>query len=204
MTTEWAVDVTYELALGLAVEDKQLEVLSDRFDELDWTVSSDPDGFLTISGHCDDPDMALLVAAASVVETGTISLTEMGIDARPVKVAIRSAEEVEREARMPEIPELLAASDIARLLGVSRQRVTQLRRDHEEFPPPVVATGAGHLWTREAVDWFAGVWDRRPGRRTAPGEDTAPVVEREPSVVTPFRRVHPDARGRTAHERAQV
>lgn len=201
MTTEWAVDATY--ALALPIEDKQLEVLSDRFDELDWTVSRDPDDFLTVSGHCDDPDMSILTAASSVIDTATISLQEMGIDADLVKIAIRTPEQLERDALSPEIPELLAASDIARLLGVSRQRVNQLRRDNSCFPPPVASTGAGQLWTRDAVDWFAGVWDRRPGRRAA--RDAQPA-EDQPAVVTPFRGRKPrsDRRANHTHERAEA
>lgn len=73
-------------------------------------------------------------------------------------------EDLEAEAMTPSIPELLAASDVAEALGVSRQRVHQLHAEHSRFPEPVVRTGAGPLWTRSAIDWFTSVWERRPGR----------------------------------------
>lgn len=59
----------------------------------------------------------------------------------------------------------LGSSEVGALLGVSRQRVHQLHREHPDFPPPLVQVSMGLLWDEAAVEKFAQLWDRRPGRR---------------------------------------
>ena len=60
-------------------------------------------------------------------------------------------------------PDLLGAAEIAALLGVSRQRVTQLTHA-PGFPPPVLRLKMGALWDGRAVrDWAA---ENRPPRGT--------------------------------------
>lgn len=59
----------------------------------------------------------------------------------------------------------LGSSEVGALLGVSRQRVHQLHREHPDFSPPLVQVSMGPLWDEAAVEKFAQVWDRRPGRR---------------------------------------
>ena len=60
-------------------------------------------------------------------------------------------------------PDLLGAAEIAALLGVSRQRVTQLTHS-PGFPDPVLRLKMGALWAGQAVrDWAA---QHRPPRDT--------------------------------------
>jgi prophage regulatory protein len=50
--------------------------------------------------------------------------------------------------------ELAGVAEIAELLGVSRQRVDQLVREHDDFPRPIAELAAGRIWIRqEIVDW---------------------------------------------------
>lgn len=49
---------------------------------------------------------------------------------------------------------LVGAQEIARLLGVSRQRVYQLVT-RPDFPDPVVTLAMGNVWSREAVEQWA-------------------------------------------------
>lgn len=65
----------------------------------------------------------------------------------------------------PVPPELVAAAELADMLGVSRQRVSQLTRDGAEFgfPEPWVRLKAGKIWLASDVRaWAAGRRDRRP------------------------------------------
>jgi len=55
---------------------------------------------------------------------------------------------------------LVAAAEIARLLGVSRQYVDRLTREDPDFPEPEVELSAGRIWSREAVE----AWARASGR----------------------------------------
>jgi hypothetical protein len=49
---------------------------------------------------------------------------------------------------------LMGTSEIAELLGVSRQRAAQLAAS-EGFPAPVVKLAAGPVWERQAVENWA-------------------------------------------------
>lgn len=60
---------------------------------------------------------------------------------------------------------LVGTSEIASLLGVSRQRVDEITRAAPDFPPPEVELISGRVWSRKAVEaWIADHPDRRPGR----------------------------------------
>jgi predicted DNA-binding transcriptional regulator AlpA len=54
---------------------------------------------------------------------------------------------------------LVGTTEIAKLLGVSRQRVGQLAAT-ESFPQPTARLAAGPIWEREAVER----WAREAGR----------------------------------------
>lgn len=60
---------------------------------------------------------------------------------------------------------LLGLAEVADCLGVSRQRVYQLHRDHPLFPVPVAELRATKVWLAEDIEQFMKDWDRRPGRR---------------------------------------
>ena len=55
--------------------------------------------------------------------------------------------------------DVLDVNGIARLLGVSRQRVYKLI-ERDDFPAPAAVLTAGRIWKREAVEQ----WARETGR----------------------------------------
>ena len=60
---------------------------------------------------------------------------------------------------------LVGLSEIATMLGVSRQRADQLVRDYEDFPAPVAELASGRIWETTAVDaWATAHPVRPPGR----------------------------------------
>jgi len=61
---------------------------------------------------------------------------------------------------------LVGLSEIASILGVTRQRASQLVRDYDDFPPPVAELAAGRVWETAAVEaWSKAHPERPPGRR---------------------------------------
>ena len=57
---------------------------------------------------------------------------------------------------MQSAPELMGISEIAELLGVSRQRVDKISRTDTSFPAPIADLHAGRIWLRDAIDkWVA-------------------------------------------------
>jgi len=60
--------------------------------------------------------------------------------------------------------DLLGASEVAKELGVSRQRVYQLAETHTNFPKPVAQLSRGALWSGTEVRRWAYSWRREGGR----------------------------------------
>lgn len=58
---------------------------------------------------------------------------------------------------------LVTLADIARKLGVTRQRAHQVAQK-PDFPQIFAATSAGRLWHEADVDRFITDWGRQPGR----------------------------------------
>ena len=61
--------------------------------------------------------------------------------------------------------DLVGTTDIAAMLGVSRQRVGQLAATHPDFPPPLDVIGGRRVWNRKHIErWIAAHPARTPGR----------------------------------------
>lgn len=60
-------------------------------------------------------------------------------------------------------PAICGAYELAGLLGVSQQRVQQLRREDPAFPVPFVVLRMGPVWLEDDVRAYAAV-ERKPGR----------------------------------------
>jgi predicted DNA-binding transcriptional regulator AlpA len=60
-------------------------------------------------------------------------------------------------------PALVGAYEVAQILGVSRQRVSQLM-EAEGFPEPAATLGMGSVWLERDVEEWAEERDRRLGR----------------------------------------
>ena len=65
---------------------------------------------------------------------------------------------------------LVGMTEIAQMLGVSRQRVAQIVASYDDFPAPEAELAAGRIWSRTAVEtWIQSHPDRSAGRST--GDD---------------------------------
>lgn len=61
---------------------------------------------------------------------------------------------------------LVGPSEVARMLGVSRQRVDQIAQAYEDFPPPEVVLSSGRVWSRVSIErWMRRHAERGPGKR---------------------------------------
>jgi prophage regulatory protein len=58
---------------------------------------------------------------------------------------------------------LVGAQEVARMLGVSRQRVSQLTT-REDFPAPAVVLAAGKVWHTEEVEAWIEARNKRLGK----------------------------------------
>ena len=60
--------------------------------------------------------------------------------------------------------ESVGATEVAKILGVSRQRALQLASSMPDFPPPEATSTVGRLWARQSIEEWATSHPRRgPG-----------------------------------------
>lgn len=157
-TMEWNVDFT----LVDRPSDDELIALGERLDEggYDTSVSGLADGLWSVSVgvNADDPFEAARKARATLRAAGLDVRRAIGLEALTL-------DEMERRNAIPNYPDIVSTVEAAEVLGVSRQRVHQLWRDHADFPEPLYELSTGPLWVRTGIEQFAKRWDRRPGRR---------------------------------------
>lgn len=67
---------------------------------------------------------------------------------------------------MPSVPPLVAAHEVAALLGLSRQRVSQIAVA-EGFPEPAAVLQVGRIWLREDIV----AWAEAHGRPIYPADE---------------------------------
>lgn len=150
MTISWTVTLTYA---GNPAEGQLME----WDDELDSTVAAIPGvGFTAVVWiDADNPVDAAVAGAARAREV---------IPHEPRGIEVLDEETYGTRAEQPTVPELVSSVEAGEILGVSRQRVAQLHRQHPRFPAPLYELRTGPLWTRTAIEWFAANVERRPGR----------------------------------------
>jgi hypothetical protein len=85
-----------------------------------------------------------------------------------VELEVKTEALLDAELSKPTFPEVVGATEAARMLGVSRQRLYQLA-ERDDFPPPMVQLAAGPVWLTDSIRAFERSWDRRPGRRARAG-----------------------------------
>jgi hypothetical protein len=75
---------------------------------------------------------------------------------------------LDAEPARPTFPEVVGATEAARMLGVSRQRLYRLA-ERDDVPPPMGQLAAGPVWLTNSIRAFERSWDRRPDRRARAG-----------------------------------
>lgn len=159
MSRNWVVALSYALEPDQATMDRWEDELNEL--NADAMVSRVPGRGIDVTVHADDTtlDEALVGARAKAAAV---------IDADPVGVEVITDEEQRRRAEEMTGPELMSAAEVAVELGVSRQRVHQLRTG-DAFPDPLADLRGGAVWDARAIRQFAAEWIRRPGRPPSPG-----------------------------------
>ncbi|MGH3941819.1 MAG: hypothetical protein ACRDTG_24960 [Pseudonocardiaceae bacterium] len=177
--SEWLVSVSIDT--GTALDEQTLTDLADAADRRDALVSNraaGPGFTVTVDVMAADP----LTAAQDGLR---LVLDELNpeVPAAVVDLRVTTPDQYEAETLRPDFPELVSAADAAEILGVSRQRIHQLAASNTHFPAPIARVATGPLWTVPAIEHFAEVWERKPGRPQRlprlPREPRSPRLPRE-------------------------
>lgn len=154
--------VTFEVAGKPGdVEDDALDRLLDLFTPDGGAVTGAQDGSrygATFSVDATDAidratkalnvGLSLFEARAAVAGLPTLEL---------VRAEVVTYAEHDAELARPAFPELVGVSEIADILGVSRQRAHQLTK-REDFPAPVAELKSGPIWARPSLELFIDRW----------------------------------------------
>ncbi len=151
MIPVWAVTLTYDTSPTPEI----LDAWDDALADIDAHVSAAA-GRTQVIAHIDTLDASSAIENALAHTTKVVKIDAVGIE------ALRD-DLYEQAALAPTLPELMSAPEVGDLLGVSRQRVHQLRRT-ARFPLPLVELRTGPIWDAAAIRKFAADWDRKPGR----------------------------------------
>lgn len=158
--TEWSVAVTsFVPADAEDVEDTVGRILDAVYDFAPAASFSSDEVTVQIAVTGGD----VREAAERAVEVVAKALESVGwsVDVRELHATEWSLFEARIEE--PTRPELVGITEIADLLGTSRQRASELARS-PRFPAPLADLAAGPVWPKPAVERFVEEWDRRPGR----------------------------------------
>ena len=100
-----------------------------------------------LSLRAGDPAAAVALATAVFAK----ALIEADVEAAQVAFAeVMTEEYMDRWLGQP-AREYVGLAEIAKILGVSKQRVYELRR-REDFPKPIAALAAGPVWDRMSLN----------------------------------------------------
>lgn len=111
---------------------------------------------------------SLSLTAASPLEAAEkgakVFLAALKRPARLEAVEVKSVTDLDKELSRPNYPQLVGVAEVASLLGVSRQRVSELART-DYFPAPLAHLAAGPVWDRISLTYFLETWERTPRRK---------------------------------------
>lgn len=128
----------------------------------------------------------MTVAARSqsdAVETSMRRLVEGFAQANQIRhlrsivgAEVETMEELDRRLQEPPLPEIIGVAELARMLRVTKQRVSYLAHAQTGFPRPFAVLAAGPVWLKPTLLRFVETWERRPHGRPKKIGPLAPQV----------------------------
>jgi len=160
--TVWNVRLQFDEVEVREPVDDTLDALFDLLEPQGPVATVSP-GRLSIYLTVDEtsPERAL----RSVRTLARTAMESTGIRSQPVPVGIEMHTEGELERLLwePNYPDLVGVAEAAEILGVTKQRVSELARSRR-FPKPLYDLAAGPIWVKATIEAFAERWERKPGR----------------------------------------
>ncbi|MDY7099761.1 MAG: hypothetical protein S0880_01110 [Actinomycetota bacterium] len=102
----------------------------------------------------------LTVVADDFIGATQVAIEEVTSIVPGEVVAIELVSDAEADRRDDEASRLAGTAEAASILGVSRQRVSQLANTHRDFPSPYVRLRSGPVWVASHLRTWKMRWDR--------------------------------------------
>jgi hypothetical protein len=170
VTADWVITFTFDAAPPM----ESMDTWERALEGFDASIARVPGRGVDVTMYA--PGNLGLFDALSKMQGEVLHVVDAG---QPIGVEIVPESEHRRRAEAYTMPELMSAAEIADELGISRQRVHQLRAT-AGFPEPLADLRGGAVWDAAAVRKFAQTWERKPGRPpsgTSSGRFTFQVTE---------------------------
>lgn len=151
---DWVITFTFDVNLPM----NTLDEWEQKLEGFDAAVARIPERGIDLTVFAPG-DLGMFDAINKVVSE-VAHVVQMP---QPAGLEVLTELEWRRLADAPSMPELMSAAEIADELGVSRQRVHQLR-EAPGFPAPLADLRGGAVWDAAAVRKFNQEWTRKPGR----------------------------------------
>lgn len=160
----WAVTFEAKGAAPAPLDDALDEFL-DHLVDRGGAVSSSTLGDRYAATFSLDEDVHDAAAAVALgYDVFTTLAEKSGLPAWPVvRAEALTFEEQDREIETRNVPDLVGVSEIAEILGVTRQRASALAKA-VAFPTPIATLASGPIWTRPSLNRFVAEWPRQAGR----------------------------------------
>jgi hypothetical protein len=160
-TQDWQITLGFQLADDEALRpgDKRVPMLGTWLaKEYGGRATATPRGWTATVVVPAGPEVHFIDEAEKY---GTRLIDEFAQTVGLPKCAIVSRSVIDADTYVAEL-EVVGNRELARLLGVSRQRLAQLRAEGT-LPEPDAQLAATPVWKKETVDGFVWGWRRRPG-----------------------------------------
>lgn len=162
--TEWSVELEIPHRLGFT---KALEnLVGDVLEALARNSAVAAHDRHALSVRLTIEAKTAVAALARARQALTSALRKVGFQdtVSLVRVEVETMKDLDRRLQESHTPEIVGVTEVAGILGVSKQRVSELARSRD-FPPPIVMLAAGPVWLQSSIVQFVSRWHRRPGRR---------------------------------------
>lgn len=173
--------------------------MTKRMEEFEFTLkfafpdmSAEPESFIDQLGKvgCDD-------AIIGVGQKGRIALQfsrEASSALEAITSAIQDVKKVIPDARLIEsTPDLVGLTDIAHLLGFSRQNMRKLMQSHIQTFPPPVHSGTTSIWHLcDVLQWF----ELKQNRTIDPAIKEVALANMEINLVKEFAKLEPESQAK--------
>jgi hypothetical protein len=179
-TTEWSIELTFRLEHTQPADEVStdlVDVLSD-LGALGPVVSMDRGAVSARFNFTDAPAVETVQRGRNIM---IAALDKVGLKARELEhVDLSTLDHLDQELMRP-AESYVGVSEIAEILGVSKQRVSELRSTHAAFPVPVAELAAGPVWSLSTLQRFIANWPRKSGR---PRKNTIDDAALNPNSAT--------------------
>lgn len=166
----WVVTLTYDIDPSA----DEMDTWAEQLEHLDGSIARGPS---IPYGEVDSTSVTVYIAdeaaADNALAAARTNIAEVVGPAALLVAAEVTDEELHlRRADAPTLPRMVSSQEVAEMLHVSRQRVSQLR-SHSNFPVPLLELRTGPIWSAAAIEKFGREWTRKPGRPTASAQASA-------------------------------